>query len=71
MRGVKRRVWIGDGGFVGFFMVVCGGLRWWDCTLQWVSDFFFFHFTLLQTLYNIFQTIFQNATKHKKKNYFF
>jgi hypothetical protein len=26
MRGVRRRVWIGDGGFVGFFMVVCGGL---------------------------------------------
>jgi hypothetical protein len=28
MRGVRRRVLIGDGGFVGFFMVVCGGFRW-------------------------------------------
>ena len=56
-------LWVCDGGFVEFFMVVCGGLRWWICTCSGfaVSDFyfyfyfyyyylFFFHFTLLQTL---------------------
>ena len=52
-------LWVCDGGFVvmvalwSFFMVVCGGLRWWICTCSGfaVSDFFFFfHFTLLQTL---------------------
>ena len=54
MRGVRRRVWIGDGGFVGFFMVVCGGFKWIAVVglhFAVVSDFFFsFHFTLFQTL---------------------
>ena len=53
-RAVMVGLWVCcDGGFVGFFMVVCSGLRWWVCTLQWVSEFFFFfffHFTLLRTL---------------------
>jgi hypothetical protein len=35
--------------------------------LQWFLIFSFFHFTLPQTLENIFQTIFQNAIKHRKK----
>ena len=47
-----------DGGFVVmvalwvFFMVVCGGLRWWICTCSGfaISEFFYFYFTLLQTL---------------------
>ena len=34
--------------------------------LQWFLIFSFFHFTLPQTLENIFQTIFQNAIKHRK-----
>ena len=39
----------------GGLRLIIGGLRWWVCTLQWVSEiffsfFFFFHFTLLQTL---------------------
>jgi hypothetical protein len=36
-----------------FFMVVCGGyggLRWWVCTLQWVSNFFLFFFLILQVI---------------------
>ena len=59
---------------MGFFMVVCsgftmdyGGLWWWVCICSKFLIFSFFHFTLLQTLENIFQTIFQNAIKHKKK----
>ena len=59
----------------GFFiMVVCVDL-WWITVvgLQFAVGFWFFsffHFTLLQTLENIFQTIFWNAIKHKKKLFF-
>jgi hypothetical protein len=37
-----------DGGFVGFFYgglwLIIGGLLWWVCTLQWISEFFLFFF---------------------------
>ena len=40
-----------DGGFVGFFygglQWICGGLRWWDCTLQWVSYLFIYFFIII------------------------
>jgi hypothetical protein len=50
MRGVRRRVWIGDGGFVGLWVFL-----WWIAVVGLhftvVYDFFyFFYFTLFQTL---------------------
>ena len=35
-------LWLWVFGF--FFMVVCSGLRWWVCNLQWVFYFYFYYF---------------------------
>jgi hypothetical protein len=46
---LRRAVMVGLWVFLWWFaVVVCGGLRWWVCTLQWVSDFFFFFFFILR-----------------------
>ena len=62
---------------MGFTVGLWVFLRWFAVDLRWIAVvglhlqwfliFSFFHFTLPQTLENIFQTIFQNAIKHRKK----
>jgi hypothetical protein len=59
-----------DGGFVGFFMVVCGGLRWWVCTLQWVSNFFFLLFYVAPNTVKYFSDYFPKCNQTQEKNYF-
>ena len=60
-----------DGGFVGFFMVVCGGLRWWVCTLEWVSYFFiFFSFYVAPNIVKYFSNYFPECNQTQEKNYF-
>ena len=54
------------GFFYGGLHWIYGGLRWWVCICSGFCFFSFFHFTFPQTLENIFQTIFQNAIKHRK-----
>ena len=79
---VSVMVGLCDGGFVVrvalwvFFMVVCGGLRWWICTCSGfaISEIFIlFYFILFYVAPNTvkyFQTIFRNANKHWKNNHF-
>jgi hypothetical protein len=60
---------------VGFAVMVglwvfYGSLRWIAVVGFVVSDFFFFFFYVASNIENIFQIIFKNATKHRKKNYF-
>jgi hypothetical protein len=55
---------------VSCFMVVCGGFPMVCGGGIAVSDFFLFSFYVAPNTVKYFQTIFQNATKHRKKNYF-
>ena len=70
-RAVMVGLWVCcDGGFVGFFMVVCGGLRWWVCTLQWVSYFFIFFVLRCSKYCKIFFKLFSRMQSNTGKKLF-